>query len=570
MAKTDANPADAGVLDFVRVAGSRPELADDRGEAQAVPAHRPSRMHPLRRLRRHLPLEMHPHALQQRHRRSRQRRPTRRRPQRPRRSSSSTKTSAPAAPCASTAAPPASSSWARSPTTGATATPTSAPTATATPTASVSDTHACGRRRIPSRPGQESAWDYPRPPRLERGIGAPRRRTRRRHDRGDAARVPRARDEPPAELLLPARRRCARRSRGREGRVVLRVEGSRVVLDRPGRRSRRDGGCVVVRDAECEPSPRSRTTSRSTPAAWTRVTSTVRLVTAQPGGFYGGWITANIVGPFKGAARITRAVSEVVRRSDGDRSTSGRAPTSGSTASSTGSIRGTASASRTTTTRRTRTTGCCSCTTTTSSRRRRVRPALAPRHGDRHVGARGRARAPRQRGQPRRDPPRPRAAHERRARHPHSERTRAPTNPCTSCRCGSCPTSRASRPSTKRSTSPTASRRGTASRWRPAASHDAAIRIHQRDATLWVGRLRPVPTVTVPDAPFVHVFVARGTADLDGVGHASARATRCASPTPAPARSPRGPTGAEVTVWETHADARLDRSDRHGVDVTVT
>ncbi len=24
-------------------------------------------------------------------------------------------------------------------------------------------------------------------------------------------------------------------------------------------------------------------------------------VTAQPGGFYGGWITANIVGPFKGA-----------------------------------------------------------------------------------------------------------------------------------------------------------------------------------------------------------------------------------------------------------------------------
>ena len=110
--------ADAGVLDDLRAPGGRPDLAHLRGEAEAVPAHRPSRMHPLRRLRRHLPLEMHPHALHRRHRRSRQRRPTRRRPQRPRRSSSSTKTSAPAAPCASTAAPPASSSWARSPTTG--------------------------------------------------------------------------------------------------------------------------------------------------------------------------------------------------------------------------------------------------------------------------------------------------------------------------------------------------------------------------------------------------------------------------------------------------------------------
>src|SRR5437016_7035234 len=59
-------------------------MAHPSGEAQAIPAHRPSRMHPVRRLRRHLPVEMHPHALHQRHRRSRQRRPTRRRPQRPR------------------------------------------------------------------------------------------------------------------------------------------------------------------------------------------------------------------------------------------------------------------------------------------------------------------------------------------------------------------------------------------------------------------------------------------------------------------------------------------------------
>ncbi len=38
---------------------------------------------------------------------------------------------------------------------------------------------------------------------------------------------------------------------------------------------------------------------------------------------------------------------------------------------------------------------------------------------------------------------------------------------------------------------------------------DAAITIHQRDATLWVGRLVPGATVDLPDAPYVHVFIAR-------------------------------------------------------------
>jgi redox-sensitive bicupin YhaK (pirin superfamily) len=46
---------------------------------------------------------------------------------------------------------------------------------------------------------------------------------------------------------------------------------------------------------------------------------------------------------------------------------------------------------------------------------------------------------------------------------------------------------------------------------------DGAIHIHQRDATLWVGRLDAGDEVTVPDAPHVHLFVARGAARLDGV-----------------------------------------------------
>jgi hypothetical protein len=82
---------------------------------------------------------------------------------------------------------------------------------------------------------------------------------------------------------------------------------------------------------------------------------------------------------------------------------------------------------------------------------------------------------------------------------------------------------------------------------------DAAVRIHQRDATLWVGRLGAGGAVTVPDAPFVHVFVARGRATLDGAGELgtgdAARLTGAGV-----RRLVAGPDGAELTVWETHGE----------------
>jgi quercetin 2,3-dioxygenase len=82
---------------------------------------------------------------------------------------------------------------------------------------------------------------------------------------------------------------------------------------------------------------------------------------------------------------------------------------------------------------------------------------------------------------------------------------------------------------------------------------DAAIKIHQRDATLWVGRLRAGATVTIPDAPFVHLFVARGSAEVDGVGNLdTGDAVRL---TDAGARQlTAGPDGVEITLWETYAD----------------
>ena len=77
---------------------------------------------------------------------------------------------------------------------------------------------------------------------------------------------------------------------------------------------------------------------------------------------------------------------------------------------------------------------------------------------------------------------------------------------------------------------------------------DAAISLRQRHATLWAGRLRPGEEVTVPDARFAHVYVARGEATLDQAPLNSgdgARLTQAGSPELA-----AGPEGAEVLVWQ--------------------
>ena len=47
--------------------------------------------------------------------------------------------------------------------------------------------------------------------------------------------------------------------------------------------------------------------------------------------------------------------------------------------------------------------------------------------------------------------------------------------------------------------------------------HDGAVTIRQRDAALFAGRLAAGTTDTIPDAPHVHVFVARGAAMLGDV-----------------------------------------------------
>jgi len=80
--------------------------------------------------------------------------------------------------------------------------------------------------------------------------------------------------------------------------------------------------------------------------------------------------------------------------------------------------------------------------------------------------------------------------------------------------------------------------------------HDAAISIRQRDAVLWGGRLTPGEAVNVPDAVHAHLFIAVGSASLEGAGELAegdaVRLTGAGSP-----RLTAGAAGAEVLIWAT-------------------
>lgn len=81
------------------------------------------------------------------------------------------------------------------------------------------------------------------------------------------------------------------------------------------------------------------------------------------------------------------------------------------------------------------------------------------------------------------------------------------------------------------------------------ARHEGAVTIHQRDATLSVGRLVAGETVTLPDAPHVHVFVAVGAAALDATDLLTGDAARLTDAGTLPLRAGAG--GTEVLVWAT-------------------
>ena len=80
--------------------------------------------------------------------------------------------------------------------------------------------------------------------------------------------------------------------------------------------------------------------------------------------------------------------------------------------------------------------------------------------------------------------------------------------------------------------------------------HEAAISIHQKGAVLWGGRLKPGETVRVPDAPFAHVFVARGAAELEEAGRLDAGDAVRLTAAGSPRLTADAAVGAEVLIWE--------------------
>ena len=80
---------------------------------------------------------------------------------------------------------------------------------------------------------------------------------------------------------------------------------------------------------------------------------------------------------------------------------------------------------------------------------------------------------------------------------------------------------------------------------------DSAIRIANRYATLHAARLEPGRAVTLPDAPYLHLFVARGAVELEGAGALDAGdAVRF---TATGGHRVTAMEAAEILVWEMHA-----------------
>jgi quercetin 2,3-dioxygenase len=85
------------------------------------------------------------------------------------------------------------------------------------------------------------------------------------------------------------------------------------------------------------------------------------------------------------------------------------------------------------------------------------------------------------------------------------------------------------------------------------AKHEdaAAIRIGNRSAALYVARLQPGESVTVPDAPYGHLFVADGAVDLEGAG--ALDTGDAARFTDTGGQRVRAVEASEILVWEMHA-----------------
>ena len=82
--------------------------------------------------------------------------------------------------------------------------------------------------------------------------------------------------------------------------------------------------------------------------------------------------------------------------------------------------------------------------------------------------------------------------------------------------------------------------------------HNGAIAINQKGAVMWVGRLTNGETVEIPKAPFVHVFVAKGTATVEDTELQAGDAVRL---TDASSLSLTSKGDSEIVIWESQTAA---------------
>lgn len=154
-------------------------------------------------------------------------------------------------------------------------------------------------RREKPGPGQESVWDYPRPPRVDPssevveillgGVVVAR----------STATVRVLETSHPPTYYLPA-------AGFQPGTLVPAAGGS--FCEFKGRAAYFDvvgGGAVASAAAWTYPSPATGFEAivdhvAVMPAAMDRCSVDGEMVVPQEGGFYGGWVTSRVVGPFKG------------------------------------------------------------------------------------------------------------------------------------------------------------------------------------------------------------------------------------------------------------------------------
>lgn len=155
-------------------------------------------------------------------------------------------------------------------------------------------------KRIAPKPGQESVWDYPRPPRVE-PVHARVRIEFGGQLIAESTRAVRVLEtsHPPA-YYLPPEDFVDRTLRPANGSSFCEFKGNAAYYDIVS------GNAVAKSAGWYYPSPSRGFESIAGfvsvyPGRMDRCTVDGEVVTAQEGGFYGGWITSNIVGPFKGA-----------------------------------------------------------------------------------------------------------------------------------------------------------------------------------------------------------------------------------------------------------------------------